>query len=99
MQGTARSHSSQMSLGSPMEIDYSMNVGHIEVLVSKPKFCEEEKSGKNPFFFRVSSELELRYRNIIFTDIVMMDEVDILDKSPGEQLGSDLLMKFSNIYL
>ena|ERR1043166_3995432 len=43
---TSRSRSSQMSFGSPMEIDYSIDVGNIEVLTSKAKFSDdEEQSG------------------------------------------------------
>lgn len=29
---------------------------------------------------------------IIITDTVMMDEVNILDKSPGEQFGSEFFL-------
>jgi hypothetical protein len=48
MKNNDRSRSSQMSLGSPMEIDYSIDVGNIEVLISKVKYNDndEERSGK-----------------------------------------------------
>lgn len=50
MKNNDRSRSSQMSLGSPMEIDYSMDVGNIEVLVSKTKYNDDdERSGKKIF--------------------------------------------------
>lgn len=50
MKNNDRSRSSQMSLGSPMEIDYSIDVGNIEVLISKAKYDDdEERSGKRIF--------------------------------------------------
>ncbi|CAG8441380.1 2935_t:CDS:10 [Rhizophagus irregularis] len=78
MKNNDRSRSSQMSLGSPMEIDYSINVGNIEVLISKGKYNDDEER----------------------SDIVIMDEVNILDKSPGKQLVTildevDIPEKFS----
>ncbi|RGB31162.1 hypothetical protein C1646_671149 [Rhizophagus diaphanus] len=78
MKNNDRSRSSQMSLGSPMEIDYSINVGKIEVLISKGKYNDDEER----------------------SDIAMMDEVNIFDKSPGEQLDTildevDIPEKFS----
>lgn len=78
MKNNDRSRSSQMSLGSPMEIDYSINVGNIEVLISKGKYNDDEER----------------------SDIAMMDEVNVFDKSPGEQLDTildevDIPEKFS----
>ncbi|CAB4409273.1 unnamed protein product [Rhizophagus irregularis] len=78
MKNNDRSRSSQMSLGSPMEIDYSIDVGNIEVLISKGKYNDDEER----------------------SDIVIMDEVNILDKSPGKQLDTildevDIPEKFS----
>ncbi|GES90360.1 hypothetical protein GLOIN_2v1655488 [Rhizophagus clarus] len=71
MKNNDRSRSSQMSLGSPMEIDYSIDVGNIEVLVSKTKYNDDDER----------------------SDIVMMDEENVLDKfdkSPGEKLDTTL---------
>lgn len=56
MKNNDRSRSSQMSLGSSMELDYSINVGKIEVLISKGKYNDdEERSGKRIFIIVIFS--------------------------------------------
>ncbi|RIA90611.1 hypothetical protein C1645_875987 [Glomus cerebriforme] len=93
-QGTVRSRSSQMSFGSPMEIDYSINVGNIEVLISKAKFDEEQSDivMMDEVDISRSPEEQLDLDNVL-------DEVDIQDKEQidivMDEVGGDITAKSS----
>uniref|UniRef100_U9V2Q3 Uncharacterized protein n=1 Tax=Rhizophagus irregularis (strain DAOM 181602 / DAOM 197198 / MUCL 43194) TaxID=747089 RepID=U9V2Q3_RHIID len=99
MKNNDRSRSSQMSLGSPMEIDYSINVGNIEVLISKGKYNDDEERSVT-----ILDEVDIPEKfSEEQLDIFMgegnegnevddrdEEEVNVQDKSSEEQLDIDM---------
>ncbi|PKK79297.1 hypothetical protein RhiirC2_705158 [Rhizophagus irregularis] len=99
MKNNDRSRSSQMSLGSPMEIDYSINVGNIEVLISKGKYNDDEERSVT-----ILDEVDIPEKfSEEQLDIFMgegnegnevddrdEEEVNVQDKSSEEQLDIDI---------